>query len=99
MLWKSISQCIVISQTPFSLTHNNRSSGGFSVDVLVAQVQNEGEGAVQESKDAHGHKELSGGREIPSQEHKGGGAAVALRDVIRRTRKSNKERGDEADGY
>lgn len=68
--------------------------------MLVAQVQNEGEGGVQESKDAHGHKELGRGRVIPPQvSHVGGEAGVAVRDVKWPPLKSNKERGNKAEGY
>ncbi|KAF7693451.1 hypothetical protein HF521_008767 [Silurus meridionalis] len=66
---KNGEKCGESMKSSFPLTHHNGSSGRFSVDVLVAQVQDEGEGAVEKSKDAHGHEELSGGREVSTQTH------------------------------
>ena len=48
-------------------THSEGSATGLPVDVLVAQVEDQREGAVQEGKHPHAHKELCRGAEVTLQ--------------------------------
>ena len=46
-------------------THNEGSTPGLPVHVLVAQVEDQRGSAVQEGKHPHAHKELGRGAEVP----------------------------------
>jgi len=49
------------------MTHNGGTTVRLPVNVLVAQVQDEGESAIQEAQDPHSDEELSRGGEVPLQ--------------------------------
>lgn len=73
------------------MTHNDRATVRLPVNLLVAQVQDDGESTVQEAKDAHTDKELSRGGEISLQvSHVL--AVIAVCNLIRLTRKPNKQK-------
>lgn len=70
------------------MTHNGRATVRLPVNLLVAQVQDEGESTVQEAQDAHWDEELGRGGEIPLQvSHVLG--LIAVRNVIWLTREPN----------
>lgn len=49
------------------MTHNGGATVRLPVNLLVAQVQDEGESTVQEAQDSHSDEELSRGGEISLQ--------------------------------
>lgn len=71
------------------MTHNCGATVRLPVNLLVAQVQDDGESTVQKAQDAHPDEELSRGGEISLQvSHVL--AVIAVRNLIRLTRKPSK---------
>ena len=78
--------CLLSVSTPSLLavpTHHQGEAPVLRVDVVETQVEDECSYGVEEGKDAQGHEELSGGREVPHEMHgRGGGFIVAEGHLI-----------------
>lgn len=65
------------------LTHHQWEAFVLRVEFVEAQVDDQGSHCVEEGKDAEGHKELGGGREVSHEVHGfGGGVLITERHLI-----------------